>query len=65
LSQYNVKLQKRDVKASRYWQDTLVGNHSFVQVKSHPPFTTEQEKSVYLDPLARTTYDLTSGEYKF
>ncbi|KAJ2905792.1 fatty acid synthase alpha subunit Lsd1, partial [Coemansia aciculifera] len=51
LGKYNVKLQERDVKASRYWQDTLVDNHPFVQVKSHPPFTAEQEKSVYLDPL--------------
>ncbi|KAJ2906180.1 fatty acid synthase alpha subunit Lsd1, partial [Coemansia aciculifera] len=53
LDRYNGRLGKRDVKASRYWQDTLAGNHSFVQVKPHPPFTAEQEKSVYLDPLAR------------
>ncbi|KAJ2506458.1 fatty acid synthase alpha subunit Lsd1, partial [Coemansia sp. RSA 2052] len=65
LGKYNTKLEKRDVKASRYWQDTLVGNHSFVQTKSHPPFTAEQEKSVYLNPLARAKYDSKSGEYKF
>ncbi|KAJ2004295.1 fatty acid synthase alpha subunit Lsd1 [Coemansia thaxteri] len=65
LEQYNVKLQQRDVKASRYWQDTLVGSHPFVQVKSHPPYTAAQEKSVYLDPLARAKYDKVSGEYKF
>ncbi|KAJ1821790.1 fatty acid synthase alpha subunit Lsd1 [Coemansia sp. RSA 2675] len=55
LDEYNVKLQKRSIKSERYWQDTLVGNHPFVQVKSHPPFTAEQEKSVYLDPLARAS----------
>ncbi|KAJ2109626.1 fatty acid synthase alpha subunit Lsd1, partial [Coemansia sp. S142-1] len=65
LDKYNTKLQQRSVKSERYWQDTLVGNHPFVQVKSHPPFTAEQEKSVYLDPLARTKYDSKSGEYKF
>ncbi|KAJ2894189.1 fatty acid synthase alpha subunit Lsd1, partial [Coemansia aciculifera] len=65
LESYNKRLQKRDIKASHYWQDTLVGNHPFVQVKSHPPFTDEQEKSVYLDPLARAKYDSVSGEYKF
>ncbi|KAJ2505642.1 fatty acid synthase alpha subunit Lsd1, partial [Coemansia sp. RSA 2052] len=65
LDKYNTKLEKRDAKASRYWQDTLVGNCSFVQVKSHPPFTAEQEKSVYLNPLARAKYDPKSGEYKF
>ncbi|KAJ2900394.1 fatty acid synthase alpha subunit Lsd1, partial [Coemansia aciculifera] len=64
LESYNERLQKRDVKAGRYWQDTLVGNHLFVQVKSHPPFTAEQEKSVYLDPLARAKYDSKSGEYR-
>ncbi|KAJ2390046.1 fatty acid synthase alpha subunit Lsd1 [Coemansia sp. RSA 2611] len=65
LDEYNVKLRKRSIKSERYWQDTLVGNHPFVQVKSHPPFTAEQEKSVYLDPLARAKYDAASGEYKF
>ncbi|KAJ2026711.1 fatty acid synthase alpha subunit Lsd1, partial [Coemansia sp. S85] len=65
LDEYNVKLQKRSIKSERYWQDTLVGNHPFVQVKSHPPFTAEQEKSVYLNPLARAKYDAASGEYKF
>ncbi|KAJ2459216.1 fatty acid synthase alpha subunit Lsd1 [Coemansia sp. RSA 2424] len=65
LEKYNVELEERDAKSNRYWQDTLVGNHSFVQVKSHPPFTAEQEKSVYLDPLARAKYDSKSGEYKF
>ncbi|KAJ1913005.1 fatty acid synthase alpha subunit Lsd1, partial [Coemansia sp. S17] len=65
LDQYNGKLHQRSVKSERYWQDTLVGNHPFVQVKSHPPFTAEQEKSVYLNPLARAKYDSKSGEYKF
>ncbi|KAJ2058736.1 fatty acid synthase alpha subunit Lsd1 [Coemansia sp. S146] len=65
LDEYNSKLQQRSAKSERYWQDTLVGNHPFVQVKSHSPFTAEQEKSVYLNPLARAKYDLTSGEYKF
>ncbi|KAJ2909178.1 fatty acid synthase alpha subunit Lsd1, partial [Coemansia aciculifera] len=65
LESYNDRLEKRDVKASRYWQDTLVGNHPFVQVKSHAPFTAEQEKGVYLDSLARAKYDSKSGEYKF
>ncbi|KAJ2735533.1 fatty acid synthase alpha subunit Lsd1 [Coemansia sp. BCRC 34962] len=65
LDKYNFKLLKRSAKSERYWQDTLVGNHPFVQVKSHPPFSAEQEKNVYLNPLARAKYDATSGEYKF
>ncbi|KAJ2034670.1 fatty acid synthase alpha subunit Lsd1, partial [Coemansia sp. S16] len=65
LDKYNVKLQQRSVKSERYWQDTLVSNHPFMQVKSHPPYTAEQEKSMYLDPLARAKYDSKSSEYKF
>ncbi|KAJ2688668.1 fatty acid synthase alpha subunit Lsd1 [Coemansia spiralis] len=65
LAEYNVKMQKRSATSERYWQDTLVGNHPFIQVKSQPPFTAEQEKSVFLDPLARAKYDSATGEYKF
>ncbi|KAJ2814210.1 fatty acid synthase alpha subunit Lsd1 [Coemansia furcata] len=65
LDEYNVKLQKRNTKSERYWQDTFVGNHPFVQIKSSPPFTAEQERSVYLNPLARAKYDSKSGVYKF
>ncbi|KAJ2747571.1 fatty acid synthase alpha subunit Lsd1 [Coemansia sp. BCRC 34301] len=64
LVEYNAKLQMRNAQSGRYWQDTLVGNHPFVQVKSHAPFTADQEKSVFLDPLARAKYDTKSGEYK-
>ncbi|KAJ2872376.1 fatty acid synthase alpha subunit Lsd1 [Coemansia aciculifera] len=65
LAEYNAKLQQRDAKSERYWQDTLVGNHPFIQVKSQSPFTAEQEKIVFLDPLARAKYDSKSGEYRF
>ncbi|KAJ2765938.1 fatty acid synthase alpha subunit Lsd1, partial [Coemansia nantahalensis] len=65
LDEYNAKLAQRDTKAARYWQDTLVGNHPFVQVKQHPPFAPEQEQRVYLDPTARTQYDPKTNEYRF
>ncbi|KAJ2864638.1 fatty acid synthase alpha subunit Lsd1 [Coemansia aciculifera] len=65
LEKYNVRLQRREPKAHRYLQDTLVGNHAFVQVKSSPPYTAEQEKSVYLNPLARAKYDPATKSYKF
>ncbi|KAJ2825374.1 fatty acid synthase alpha subunit Lsd1, partial [Coemansia furcata] len=65
LDEYNIKLKQRNTKSERYWQDTLVGNHPFVQVKSSPPYTVEQEKRVYLNPLARAKYDSKSGVYKF
>ncbi|KAJ2471197.1 hypothetical protein GGI02_002422, partial [Coemansia sp. RSA 2322] len=65
LGKYNSKLQQRMPEANRYLQNVLVGKHPFVQVKSHPPYTAEQEKSIYLNPLARAKYDSASGEYKF
>ncbi|PIA14847.1 hypothetical protein COEREDRAFT_103271 [Coemansia reversa NRRL 1564] len=65
LALYNAKLQQRKVNSDRYWQDVLVGNHTFVQVKSTPPYTAEQEMDVYLDPLARAHYDPKTKEYRF
>ncbi|KAI8319054.1 thiolase-like protein [Martensiomyces pterosporus] len=65
LDEYNKKLLQREAKSYRYWQDTLVGNHSFIQVKSAPPYTIEQEQQVYLDPLARAHYDSAAKQYKF
>ncbi|KAJ2671787.1 fatty acid synthase alpha subunit Lsd1 [Coemansia spiralis] len=65
LEEYNKKLADRDMKAYRYWQDTLVGNHSFVQVKHKPPFTPEQEEKVYLNPHARVHFNRETNEYVF
>ncbi|KAI8318331.1 hypothetical protein GQ54DRAFT_341909 [Martensiomyces pterosporus] len=65
LEEYTEKLAQREAKSYRYWQDTLVGNHPFVQVKSAPPYTSEQEQQVYLDPLARASYDSIAKQYKF
>ncbi|KAJ2489200.1 fatty acid synthase alpha subunit Lsd1 [Coemansia sp. RSA 2050] len=65
LEKYNVKLQRREPKAHRYLQDTLVGNHPFVQVKSSPPYTVEQERDIYLNPLARAKYDPATRSFKF
>ncbi|KAJ2358849.1 fatty acid synthase alpha subunit Lsd1 [Coemansia sp. RSA 2618] len=65
LEEYNQRLVSREQQAYRYWQDTFAGNHAFVQVKSKPPFTVDQEKSVYLDPLARAQLDPATGEYHF
>ncbi|KAI8324908.1 hypothetical protein GQ54DRAFT_255713 [Martensiomyces pterosporus] len=65
LEQYNEKLQEREAKSYRYWQDTLVGNHPFIQIKAAPPYALEQEQSVYLDPLARATLEPESKQFVF
>ncbi|KAI8318168.1 thiolase-like protein [Martensiomyces pterosporus] len=65
LDEYNEKLQEREAKSYRYWQDTLVGNHPFIQVKEAPPYTLKQEQQVYLDPLARAKYDSATKQCNF
>ncbi|KAJ2823305.1 fatty acid synthase alpha subunit Lsd1, partial [Coemansia erecta] len=65
LEAYNDKLEQRNAKSFRYQQDVLIGKHAFVQVKSQPPFTAQQEQRVYLDPLARTHFDAQTGQYCF
>ncbi|KAI8326430.1 hypothetical protein GQ54DRAFT_336614 [Martensiomyces pterosporus] len=65
LDEYTEKVRQREAKSYRYWQDTLVGNHPFVQMKEAPPYTLKQEKQVYLDPLARAKYDSVAKQYKF
>ncbi|KAJ2407339.1 fatty acid synthase alpha subunit Lsd1 [Coemansia sp. RSA 2526] len=65
LEEYNKKLEVRRSKSFRYWQDTLMDKHPFVQVKHSPPFTPDQEQSVYLDPLARAHFDSATKEYRF
>ncbi|PIA19567.1 fatty acid synthase [Coemansia reversa NRRL 1564] len=65
LDEYNRQLQLRITKSDRYWQDVLIGDHPFVQFKTSPPYTIEQQQDVYLNPLARTRYDSKSEKYLF
>jgi phosphopantetheine--protein transferase-like protein len=53
---YKAKREIREHKAYRYLHDTLSGQ-DFVQVKDEPPYTPEQESAVYLNPLARASYN--------
>ncbi|KAJ2559961.1 fatty acid synthase alpha subunit Lsd1 [Coemansia sp. RSA 1933] len=65
LEEYNKKLALRDLKATRYWQEALIGNHTFVQVKSKPPFSPDQEEQVYLNPTARAHSSRYSKDISF
>ncbi|KAJ1746765.1 fatty acid synthase alpha subunit Lsd1, partial [Coemansia sp. RSA 1821] len=53
LEAYSRLNSQREAQAYRYWHNVLVDAHPFVQVKSSPPYTAEQEEQMYLDPLAR------------
>jgi phosphopantetheine--protein transferase-like protein len=64
---YNAYKAKRDIrehKAFRYLHDTLSGN-DFVQVKNEPPYTPEQESAVYLNPLARASYNKKTKKWDY
>ncbi|KAJ1958609.1 fatty acid synthase alpha subunit Lsd1 [Linderina pennispora] len=65
LDEYNGRVKLREGKSCRYWQDTLIGSHGFVQAKDSPPYTDDQESTVLLNPLARASYDPVSKSYQF
>lgn len=56
-TQYCKRNHARQAKAYRYWHDAITGAKPLVQLKDAPPFTAAQESQVYLNPLARATYD--------
>ncbi|KAJ2664851.1 fatty acid synthase alpha subunit Lsd1 [Coemansia sp. RSA 1200] len=64
LEEYNSKMVARNSKSYRYWQDTLVGNHSFVQAKDRPPSSPYIEKQIYLDPTARAQLNPLTRSYE-
>lgn len=55
----------RYLKTYRYMHNVLVGNHKLVQVKESPPYTAELESAVYLNPLARASRNLKTGNWGF
>ncbi|ORX66584.1 hypothetical protein DL89DRAFT_286290 [Linderina pennispora] len=65
LEGYQGKVEKRKIKANRYFQEALIGARNLISVKTAPPFTSEQEDEVYLNPLARASYDATTHSYHF
>ncbi|KAJ1908699.1 fatty acid synthase alpha subunit Lsd1, partial [Mycoemilia scoparia] len=60
---YAKRILERQSKAYRHYHNALTGVHSFVQIKSSPPYTPEQETDVYLNPSARMQYDAASSKY--
>jgi len=66
--EYDVYCKKREVRQQamyRYLHESMTENADFVQVKDHPPYDDTNESSVYLDPLARASYDKKEGTWKF
>jgi len=65
LRQYVDKRAARQNAAYRHWQNSITGKSTFVAVKDHPPYASEDESRVYLDPLARASYDEKQKSWSF
>ncbi|KAJ1958568.1 fatty acid synthase alpha subunit Lsd1 [Linderina pennispora] len=65
LDSYRMRVNQRQQKSYRYFNDALVGKHPFVQIKDAPPFTPEQEEQVYMNPHCRAAYDPDTDSYRF
>lgn len=61
---YAVKVAARYKKAYRYMHNAIAEQTMFV-AKNKPPYSDEQESSVYLNPLARIDYDKKSESLLF
>ncbi|KAJ3414301.1 3-oxoacyl-[acyl-carrier-protein] synthase [Chytridiales sp. JEL 0842] len=62
---YKTRREARQTASYRYFHETLTGAGSFVRVKSAAPYTDAQQSSVYLNPLARASFDPSSGSWAF
>ncbi|KAG9402316.1 3-oxoacyl-[acyl-carrier-protein] synthase [Aphanomyces cochlioides] len=67
-SQYDAYVAKRSKRARgahKYMQNVLSCKHTLVQVKDHAPYTAENEMNVYLNPLARASYNSKEKTWTF
>src|SRR5690606_20262492 len=62
---YLQRRERRQVASYRYFHETLTGSAPFVRVKSAAPYTDNQQNAVYLNPLARASYDKTADSWNF
>ncbi|KAJ3088169.1 3-oxoacyl-[acyl-carrier-protein] synthase [Quaeritorhiza haematococci] len=67
-SEFNQYLQRREVRQTasyQYYHQMLTGTAPFVRVKNAAPYTAAQQSKVYLNPLARASYDKRAGSWGF
>jgi fatty acid synthase subunit beta len=65
LRQYAEKRAARQNSAYRHWQNAITDKARFIGVKDHAPYSPEDESRVYLDPLARASYDTKQKTWAF
>eukprot|EP00730_Choanoeca_flexa_P004594 TRINITY_DN11743_c0_g1_i2.p1 TRINITY_DN11743_c0_g1~~TRINITY_DN11743_c0_g1_i2.p1 ORF type:complete len:1192 (+),score=337.28 TRINITY_DN11743_c0_g1_i2:355-3576(+) len=62
---YTSKLPAREKQTQRAYHRMLTGKQTLVRVKTFAPYSDEEQKQVYLDPLARASYDAKAATYTF
>jgi fatty acid synthase subunit beta len=66
--QYNAYKERRcsrQAKTYRYFQDVLIGSGKLVNVKTEPPYSSDIESKVYLNPVARASFDPKKNSWTF
>ena len=63
VQDYEKLLKARQEQVYAYYHQVLVGKRLFVPIKSEAPYSKEKQNEVYLNPLARASFDGVS--YKF
>ncbi|KAK6099024.1 fatty acid synthase alpha subunit Lsd1 [Batrachochytrium dendrobatidis] len=62
---YAKEREIRQVASYRYYHEMLTSTAPLVRVKDAAPYTDAQQSTVYLNPLARATFDKKTGSYNF
>ena len=65
FDEYTRKRETRQIASYRYYHEMLTSTATLVRVKTAAPYTDEQQSKVYLNPMARATFDKRSGSYNF
>lgn len=65
LDEYLSKRRQRECKTYRYYHDAMTSTQPFVRVKHEPPYSAQDEKDVYLNPMARASYDPVKNTWRF
>ncbi|KAG5457211.1 MAG: hypothetical protein BJ554DRAFT_2831 [Olpidium bornovanus] len=62
---YVARRDERQKRTYRYYHEMFTGEMPFVRVKSAAPYTAKQQSDVYLNLLARASYDKGAGSWSF
>ena len=56
MASYVTMREKRECDVFRYMQEVKMGRRNLFEAKNAPPYTSEDEEAVYLDPTARAVW---------